>query len=298
MESPTDWDGKLNRKEWLVQFLEIIQLLLCILENLSFSKKPWACTFTMKTLQVCKTVVEAANKATMKNILNVKNLKSIQRALSRFSSKLNGDTKKELYLSQLTGDIDLLFAIEDESRCNISLAENMFFDIILASFATDISVDLVLWCLERSNQIENRKDLLCWILRMLVAGKIHNGMSDLEKKSLLRSLYELLLNIDSSDIEAQLARSCLVILIRDWKVLERKRKASDESQRGFKYRNTIADFVHLTPSPMYLLNVDTQDLVLDSFQQLLFGQLLSCFDQESNIGDTIQKYLENNYSSR
>ena len=311
LNSPIAWDGKLSRQDWMAQSLDVLYLLLATLDTLSFSKEAWATTFALRTLKVCKCIV-VATKETGPS-LSLEHLQILRKVLSNFSSS---PAPLEVQAEELDAstlpwslNLDSLFSEDAGSPYKLHIAKQYFAEILLASSYSSgvlVSVDLVLWSLdEKEAHLQNwTRELLAWLLKLLVGNGMHLGISDSERKRLLHFLYQCHFADNATDLEMQLVRACFVVLHRDadggrdvGKLGKRKRLLNDDDgDSPASLQETIAQHVHLTLSPKYLLSIlhsletagSHQEEDYDSFQQVVFGELLLDNHQEALVPNLLK----------
>ncbi|KAI8902825.1 ribosome 60S biogenesis N-terminal-domain-containing protein [Globomyces pollinis-pini] len=299
--TPSSWDGNVSRLHWINQFVEILNILLSKIETIDNQNTAWVKSFIYRCHSLVKSVVLYAKSQNFKVQIGLKQIFGTIDSLKIFKRNENGSGKP---LDEF--DIDQLFSVLD---CNASDAKALVGDIIVnlqpslpcenvQPESANEFYSILTWCLE---EYENHQKLLEWILTIeLNCNGIFKSIFNYSHKLYQNLMNVLIVNLDDvSNRNRQLSRSCLILFIKylsDSKDLKRKHEQMElgisyllNNHLGvtndfvsFDYLSSIQDSVKYTPTPRYLLDVDSRDCS-DSFHSLLLGNILKQTVDPSSI---------------
>lgn len=231
IESPAEWDGKIERAHWVNQFSQIAGLLLESLSSIPFSKPAWSCTFAIRVSNLAQAISEyGMSSCGLKDLFSKRQLYCLYSIIPHFQES------KDDHLEDCSSSDDL-FAFQKMSIHGQQVILKNLTELVSNS---SFDIELFGWVFKHCTASSSQK-FLEWILSAMIQ----------DKAPLNHSIAEFLctqLSKLKDNYSRQLARACSVLYVQETHSLKRKRET--ESPTSIL---TIEELVTKTPSPQYLL---------------------------------------------
>ncbi|KAJ3274214.1 hypothetical protein HDV01_003287 [Terramyces sp. JEL0728] len=274
VSTPTKWDGKADRTFYMNQFVDVIEVLVARINELENSNTLFSSTVYARITNLCNDIAvynsENTNGLKFHSVLLVKILHGIQ-ALPDMN------TKQVVYFEN---DIDQLFTETNDSKRSLL---NKFNHLLINAKPMPSSKDgdcNLVTLIKRSLTNKVTVEFLRWVLEVQL-----NSPSLLKSAVLHRPIVKVLLeSLDStSTAEKQLARTILVLIVKEMDTKTKKRNIDDEIAESADpgVVSKIKELIQYTPTPRYLLS---GGIMNESYHSLELGHLLKvCWGEKAKV---------------